>query len=204
MVGCKHYNDGYPITRLPNKTVVLQHLRGESHECLPPHLVDANVCRRVGLFYCTAGNCPCPEPDRFFTSETALRRHEQDHHAAPTAHIPPVQDSSTYNPSYNSFNLPPNISLANAALAQSTPDRPPMWSDAFSFISLKYAHDPPSFRSNWYHYLKNGSRKGFNSLILDIIKCSILCNLFDNFAIVECLKQFRIFFCFRSILIQIF
>ena len=185
MVGCNHYNDGYPITRLPDKAVVLQHLRGESHKCLPPHLVDANVCRRVGLFYCTAGNCPCPESERFFTSETALRRHEQEHHAAPTAHIPSVQDPSTSNSTYNSSNLsrnnfthyftplPVNVSLANAALATTSPDRPPMWPDAFSFISHKYEHDPPSFRSNWYHYLKNGSRKAFNSLMHDIINTII-------------------------------
>ena len=48
-----------------------------------------------------------------------------------------------------------------------------MWPDAFSFISHKYEHDPPSFRSNWYHYLKNGSRKAFNSLMHDIINTII-------------------------------
>ena len=84
MVGCKFYSGRYPIINAPQGSVLQRHLRGDSHATLPPHLVDMNICQKVGLFYCTARDCPYANSDRFFTSKEALRWHNRGNHPATT------------------------------------------------------------------------------------------------------------------------
>ena len=192
MVGCKYYNDGYPITNASQKSVVHRHLRGESHQTLPPHLVDMSVCHAVGLFYCIAGDCPCSESERFFTSKEALRRHEKAHHPAPNAisSLASVSNQQSTSSTASQSTSPsasgpvptshptparpntiihPNTKICNQFLIDPLSSQPSTWEQGLRFISYKYEHDPPPFRSNWYHYLKKGTRAPFNKLMLDII-----------------------------------
>ena len=41
------------------------------------------------------------------------------------------------------------------------------WPQGLQFISYKYEHSPPGFRSNWYHCLKGPTRAAFNKLMQD-------------------------------------
>ena len=168
MVGCKHYNDGHPPIKHLKNTAVLRHLRGTSHETLPPHLVDLSVCRPVGLFYCTAGNCPCPETDQFFTSKLQLHRHEQEHHPTPIA-LQSTTPRPTSTPPAPTNPSPPNAAICQQLFVNTTPNSLTSWPQGLQFISHKYDHTPPGFRSNWYHFLKGPMRAAFNKLMQDTI-----------------------------------
>ena len=130
-------------------------------------MVDMYVCRKVGLFYCTAGDCPCTDSDRFFTSKEALRRHNRDYHPATIANAQTSQGSAQQPAP------PPNVTLCQQRLTDPTSAQPAQWERGLRFISLNYEHDPPDFRSNWYHWLKNSTRSSWNLLLKDIITATI-------------------------------
>ena len=80
--------------------------------------------------------------------------------------------SSTVSPSAPTPQ--PNITICTQLLSDPRSAQPSAWDQGLRFISSKYEHDPPGFRSNWYHFLKKGTRPAFNKLMLDIINATLL------------------------------
>ncbi|EJK54751.1 hypothetical protein THAOC_25593, partial [Thalassiosira oceanica] len=174
VLGCICSDVNHPRTgKLKNKFDIMNHLGGAEHCTIAPPLVDLTVCHKSGITFCTHGDCPLLPKERFFPSLEDLLQHDRTHH--PTA--PPHTSTHTSPPSHRTHPATPPATAPAAQVSLSPPVFPPetdpaqpsSWEDALQFLASP-SHQPPAFRTNWYHFLKRRHQHEFYDVFYCIIQ----------------------------------